>query len=63
MDAAYSYVMVFTGDTIPQAGRRRKGLGLEPMTCAPNAFRSGAGLIRLAPGASATSAWGIFAVV
>lgn len=63
MDHAYGYVMVFTGDTIPDASRRRKGLGLEPMTCAPNAFQSGLGLIRLEPGQSVTSAWGIFAVV
>lgn len=63
MDRAYGYVMVFTGDTIPDASRRRKGLGLEPMTCAPNAFQSGLGLIRLEPRKSVTSAWGIFAVV
>lgn len=63
MDAAYGYVMIFTGDTIPEAGRRRKGLGLEPMTCAPNAFRTGLGLIRLGPGESTNSSWGIFAVV
>ncbi len=29
------------------------------MTCAPNAFRSGEGLIRLEPGGSITSTWGI----
>jgi aldose 1-epimerase len=63
MDAAYGYVMVFTGDTIPDASRRRKGLGLEPMTCAPDAFRTGLGLIRLGPGESTHSSWGIFAVV
>lgn len=63
MDRGYQYVMVFTGDTIPEAGRRRRGLGLEPMTCAPNAFQSGLGLATLEPGASAHSAWGIFAVV
>jgi aldose 1-epimerase len=63
MDKAYQYVMVFTGDTIPEVGRRRQGLGLEPMTGAPNAFQSGLGLVTLEPGASAHSAWGIFAVV
>jgi aldose 1-epimerase len=63
MDAAYDYVMVFTGDTIPEASRRRQGLGLEPMTCAPNAFRTGLGLTRLGPGESTNSSWGIFAVV
>ncbi|TME53847.1 MAG: aldose epimerase [Chloroflexi bacterium] len=59
MDASYRFVMVFTGDTIPQAARRRRGLGLEPMTCAPNAFRSGDGLIVLEPGQTMTSLWGI----
>ena len=63
MDPAYGYVMVFTGDTIPDTRRRRRGLGLEPMTCAPNAFRTGLGLITLAPGESTNSSWGIFAVV
>lgn len=63
MDRTYGYVMVFTGDTIPDVSRRRRGLGLEPMTCAPNAFQSGQGLIRLEPGQSITSSWGIFAVV
>ena len=63
MDRAYGYVMAFTGDTIPDASRRRRGLGIEPMTCAPNAFQSGLGLIALEPGDSANSSWGIFAVV
>lgn len=56
LDAEYPYVMVFTGDR-PDVERR--GLAVEPMTCAPNAFRSGEGLIRLEPGASYTSTWGI----
>ncbi len=56
LDESYSYVMVFTGD-LPDVGRR--GLAVEPMTCAPNAFRSGDGLIRLEPGESFTSTWGI----
>jgi len=58
VDESYPYVMVFTGDR-PDVDRR--GLAVEPMTCAPNAFRSGAGLIRLDPGASVTSTWGIAA--
>lgn len=59
MDGAYDYVMAFTGDSLPEEARRRRGLGVEPMTCAPNAFRSGDGLRRLEPGASFTSGWGI----
>ena len=49
--------MLFTGDPLPDVARR--SLAVEPMTCAPNAFRSGDGLIRLEPGESATSSWGI----
>ncbi len=59
MDAAYPYVMVFTGDALEDASRRRRGLGLEPMTCAPNAFRSGAGLRVLGPRDTFSSTWGI----
>ena len=61
MDAAYRFLMVFTGDTIPQVNRRRRGLGIEPMTCAPNAFRTGDGLLVLEPGQSVTSKWGLLA--
>ncbi len=58
MDDAYPYLMLFTGDSL--AGpKRRRGLGIEPMTCAPNAFQSGDGLVRLDPGATHVGAWGI----
>ncbi|TMD24211.1 MAG: aldose epimerase [Chloroflexi bacterium] len=59
MDKTYRFLMAFTGDAIPQVDRRRRSVALEPMTCAPNAFRSGDGLIVLAPGHSVTSVWGI----
>jgi aldose 1-epimerase len=58
VDAAHPYVMVFSGDTLPEPERRRS-LAVEPMTCPPNAFRSGEGVIRLDPGESFTSRWGI----
>lgn len=47
------------GDAIPQENRRRQGLGVEPMTCAPNSFQSGEGLHSLQPGETFTSPWGI----
>jgi aldose 1-epimerase len=59
LGSAYGYVMAFSGDTLPDVSRRRRGLGVEPMTCAPNAFQSGEGLQRLQPGESAVSSWGI----
>ena len=48
MDEAYPYVMLFTGDPLPDVARR--SLAVEPMTCPPNAFRTGRDLIRLEPG-------------
>jgi aldose 1-epimerase len=51
--------MIYSGDTLPDAARRRRSLAIEPMTCAPDAFNSGAGLIVLEPGESSSSTWGI----
>ena len=42
MDGAFGFVMVFTGDTLPPE-RRRRGVAVEPMTCAADAFNSGDG--------------------
>lgn len=58
VDAAHEYLMVFTGDTLAPE-RRRRGLAVEPMTCAPDAFRSGAGLGVLRPGETVAAEWGI----
>ena len=57
VDESYPYVMVFTGDALPDVSRR--SVAVEPMTCAPNAFRSGNGLIRLEPGQTHSGTWGI----
>ena len=59
MDPAYRYVEIFTGDSIPDVTRRRRGLGIEPMTAAPNAFQTGDGLICLEPGETHSAVWGI----
>lgn len=56
-DEAYQYLMVFTGDGLPDVERR--SLAVEPMTCTPNAFVSGQGLVLLEPGDSHAAAWGI----
>ncbi|MGH8272909.1 MAG: aldose 1-epimerase family protein [Gammaproteobacteria bacterium] len=58
MDENFRYLEIFTGDTLAPH-RRRHGLGVEPMTCAPNGFASGEGLIRLEPGESVTTTWGV----
>jgi aldose 1-epimerase len=57
VDQTYRYLMLFTGDPLPDVARR--SLAVEPMTCPPNAFRTGEALIRLEPGESFTGAWGI----
>ncbi|MBF4762681.1 aldose 1-epimerase family protein [Nocardioides islandensis] len=58
VDTSYPIVEVYTGDTL-SPGRRRRGLGTEPMTCPPNAFHTGEDLIRLDPGAVTSSRWGV----
>lgn len=50
MDDAYSYVQAYTADEDPDPARRRRSVAIEPMTCAPDAFNSRAGLIVLEPG-------------
>jgi aldose 1-epimerase len=59
MEPAYRFLMVYTPDAIPDKARRRHSIAIEPMTCAPNAFRSGDGLIVLQPGESWSGSWGI----
>jgi aldose 1-epimerase len=57
VDESWPYVMVFTGDPLPDVARR--SVAVEPMTCAPNAFRTGDGLIVLEPGETHAGSWGI----
>jgi aldose 1-epimerase len=59
MEPVYRFLMVYTPDAIPDRSRRRRSIAIEPMTCAPNAFRSGDGLIVLQPGESWSGSWGI----
>lgn len=61
LGAGFDYLMLFSGDSIPDPSRRRRGLGVEPMTCAPNAFRNGDGLQMLPPGQTSSASWGITA--
>jgi aldose 1-epimerase len=57
VDESYPYVMVFTGDPLPDIARH--AIAVEPMTCPPNAFRTHDSLIVLEPGESTASTWGI----
>lgn len=57
-DENYPFIELYTSHTQPPP-YFRTGLGVEPMTCAPNAFRTGEGLIRLEPGEMSSACWGI----
>ena len=54
---SYPYLMVYTGDDRPDV--RRRSMAVEPMTCPPQAFRSGEAVITLDPGDSVTAQWGL----
>jgi aldose 1-epimerase len=57
VDGSHTHLMVFTGDPLPDVNRR--AIAIEPMTCAPNAFRTGDRLTRLEPGESVSFMWGL----
>lgn len=57
VDDTYPFVEAYTGDTLAPE-RTRRGFGTEPMTCAPDGFNNGEGLIRLEPGDTAITTWG-----
>ncbi len=58
VDERFGWIMAYTGDTLPEP-ERRTALAIEPMTCPPDALRTGEDLVVLAPGARWTGAWGI----
>lgn len=57
-DEACAWWMIFTGDTLPEPGRRRS-VAIEPMTCPPDAFNSGEDLWILRPGEGARLRFGL----
>ena len=50
------WLQLHTGDR-PEPEHDRLGLAVEPMTCPPDAFRTGTDVVRLAPGAEHSAAW------
>ncbi|GAA1807158.1 aldose 1-epimerase family protein [Planosporangium flavigriseum] len=60
-DSAFNWWQVFTGDTLA-AARYRRAVAVEPMTCPPDAFRSGRDLIVIQPGETWRGSWGMRAV-
>jgi aldose 1-epimerase len=57
-DAGFRWLQVFTGDPL-EPEHRRTALAVEPMTCPPDAFRSGEDLIVLQPRETVSCRWGI----
>lgn len=51
------WVQLYSGEEVD-----RTGLAVEPMTCAPNAFNNGLGLVWLAPGETHSFGYGLAAV-
>lgn len=61
LDDTHTLLQVYSGDTLSDAARRRRGLAIEPYTCAGNAFNNGYGLRILQPGESFSSKWSVAA--
>ena len=59
VDRGFPYLMVYTGDTLGEQSRRRRAVALEPMTCPPNALRTGTDVIDLQPDQEWSARWGI----
>ena len=59
VDDKYRYLMVYTADRVGRPERRRHAVAIEPMTCPPEAFRTGTDLIELDPGRSWRGSWGL----
>ena len=56
VDRNFPYLQVFTGDTL-EKGRRRTAIAVEPMTCPPDALRSGKDVVVLEPGQHWAGSW------
>jgi aldose 1-epimerase len=59
LDEHHEYVWLFTGDTLPDASRRRRSLAIEPYTCCSNAFNNGLGVQVVPPGGSFRATWSV----
>ncbi|MES2460058.1 MAG: hypothetical protein V4671_05700, partial [Armatimonadota bacterium] len=59
MDEAFNYVVLYSGDPLPESHRRRS-LAIEPMTCGSDAFNHEQwGLVALPPGQTMSGSWGV----
>jgi aldose 1-epimerase len=57
-DSSFGWWQIYTADTA-RLPRRRRSIAVEPMTCPPDALRSGRDLIALKPGEPWRGSWGI----
>ncbi|KWV30762.1 MULTISPECIES: aldose 1-epimerase family protein [Micromonospora] len=57
-DREFGWWQVFTGDALT-GERHRRSVAVEPMTCPPDAFRSGRDVIELGAGQTWRGSWGI----
>jgi aldose 1-epimerase len=58
-DERFRYLMCYTGDTVEDPHLRRTAVAIEPMTCPPDALRSGRDLVVLEPGDRWDGSWGL----
>jgi aldose 1-epimerase len=56
VDRNFPYFQVYTGDGL-EKGRRRTSVAIEPMTCPPDALRSGKDVVVLEPGQHWAGSW------
>jgi aldose 1-epimerase len=56
VDRTFPYLQVYTGDRL-EKGRRRTAVAVEPMTCPPEALRSGKDVVVLEPGQRWAGSW------
>lgn len=56
VDEAWPWLLVYSGDTLPE-GQRRRSLALEPMSCPANALADGVDVVVLEPGETWAGTW------
>jgi aldose 1-epimerase len=56
LDRNFPYLQIYTGDHL-ERGRRRTSVAVEPMTCPPDALRSGKDVVVLDPGQHWAGSW------
>ena len=59
VDEAFRYLMVYSADEVHDPERRRRAVAVEPMTCPPQAFRTGTDVVHLGPGETWRGRWGL----